>query len=196
MKFISPQEETLKNEVIMPSESMSANHSGTESSGRRKIPSKKTRYDDVVFRSKLEAQWAVFMNSLKVNWEYEPKQYDLGAVKYTPDFWLPDNNIFLEIKPPNVQFPLTFVELHKAAMLSYKQRCEVYIMQCFLTEGSPNENYRFTPQDKPEMAHFTCGHKWVKVDGKYTLRPASESYYSDPILHIATNSAKEHRFYA
>lgn len=49
-----------------------------------------TRYAGCLFRSRLEARWAVFFDTLGVRWEYEKEGYDLGeAGWYLPDFWLP-----------------------------------------------------------------------------------------------------------
>lgn len=51
------------------------------------------------FRSRLEARWAVFFDSLGVPWEYEKEGFDLGAAgRYLPDFWLPDHDLWIEIK--------------------------------------------------------------------------------------------------
>ena len=46
-----------------------------------------TLYHGCRFRSRLEARWAVFFDSLKVPWEYEPEGFDLGdGTYYLPDF--------------------------------------------------------------------------------------------------------------
>lgn len=46
-----------------------------------------TFYDGYWFRSKLEAKWAVFFNSLGVKYEYEPEGFILpDGSKYLPDF--------------------------------------------------------------------------------------------------------------
>lgn len=48
-----------------------------------------TEYKGIKFRSKLEAQWAVFFDECNVDWEYEPQGFDLGdGVWYLPDFVL------------------------------------------------------------------------------------------------------------
>ena len=65
-----------------------------------------TVYKDHRFRSRTEARWAVFFDTLDVEWEYEKEGYRLdGNNLYLPDFWLPcANNVFewsgywLEIK--------------------------------------------------------------------------------------------------
>lgn len=54
------------------------------------------------FRSRLEARWAVYFDSLGLRWEYEAEGFDLGpAGRYLPDFWLPKFNggLFVECKP-------------------------------------------------------------------------------------------------
>jgi hypothetical protein len=59
-----------------------------------------TRYDGYLFRSRLEARWATFFNVLKVPYEYEKEGFDLGAAGYyLPDFWLPKQECWIEIKP-------------------------------------------------------------------------------------------------
>lgn len=61
-------------------------------------------YSGRVFRSRLEARWAVFLDVLGVNWDYEPCFYDVAPVGaaeglfYLPDFYLPDLRLWLEVK--------------------------------------------------------------------------------------------------
>jgi hypothetical protein len=58
-----------------------------------------TRYRGCRFRSRLEARFAVFLDALRVPWEYEPQGFRLEDVCYLPDFWLPEQRQWLEIKP-------------------------------------------------------------------------------------------------
>ena len=48
-----------------------------------------TRYAGYRFRSRLEARYAVFFDSLKIKWDYEPEGFELPSGRYLPDFWLP-----------------------------------------------------------------------------------------------------------
>jgi len=58
-----------------------------------------THYRGCRFRSRLEARWAVFFDTLKVNWEYEKEGFDLDkAGWYLPDFWVPELEIWVEVK--------------------------------------------------------------------------------------------------
>ena len=53
-----------------------------------KVP--KTLYRGIRFSSPLEARWAVFFDTLKVEFVYEKQRFDLSAAGlFTPDFWLP-----------------------------------------------------------------------------------------------------------
>ena len=48
-----------------------------------------TEYHGCKFRSRLEARWAVFFDTVGVKWEYEPEGFDLGdGIRYLPDFLL------------------------------------------------------------------------------------------------------------
>jgi hypothetical protein len=48
-----------------------------------------TRYAGCLFRSRLEARWAVFFDQLAIPWRYEYEGYDLGEEgPYLPDFLL------------------------------------------------------------------------------------------------------------
>jgi hypothetical protein len=62
---------------------------------RRVIP---TRYAGCLFRSRLEARWAVFFDALEVRWQYETEGFILPSGYYLPDFWLADERLWLEVK--------------------------------------------------------------------------------------------------
>ena len=52
-----------------------------------RIKAIETAYAGVLFRSRLEARWAVFMDAVKQKWEYEPERIALpGGGTYLPDF--------------------------------------------------------------------------------------------------------------
>lgn len=58
-----------------------------------------TVYKGYRFRSRLEARWAVFFETLGIKWEYEKEGYELSdGSKYLPDFWLPEMDCFFEVK--------------------------------------------------------------------------------------------------
>ena len=53
-----------------------------------------TKYKGIEFRSKLEAQWAIFFDACEIKWEYELDGYILdNGLRYQPDFLLHDVHI-------------------------------------------------------------------------------------------------------
>ena len=67
------------------------------------IQSIETVYRGIRFRSRLEARWAVFFDSLGICWQYEMEGYRSGSVYYLPDFKTDDilgaASSFFEVKP-------------------------------------------------------------------------------------------------
>lgn len=57
-----------------------------------------TKYKGYRFRSRGEARWAVFFDTLEIKYEYEREGFDLGGTLYLPDFWLPELETWLEVK--------------------------------------------------------------------------------------------------
>jgi hypothetical protein len=93
--------------------------------GNNNFKAIETLYSGCRFRSRLEARWATFFNTLGIPWEYEKEGYLLDGIPYLPDFWLPEQDSFIEIKG---QEP-TGDELNKARLLSLytqKQVCVLY----------------------------------------------------------------------
>ena len=87
---------------------------------------RETLYNSYRFRSRLEARWALFFDTLGVKYEYEKEGYWLDEEKkqaYLPDFWLPDQDCWVEIKG---QKP-TEVEEEKAKLLALHTGKPVYL---------------------------------------------------------------------
>ena len=58
-----------------------------------------TEYKGYLFRSRLEARWAVFFDACGIRWEYEPEGIVLSDGSfYLPDFYLPDFHCYFEVK--------------------------------------------------------------------------------------------------
>jgi hypothetical protein len=58
-----------------------------------------TAYAGCHFRSRLEARWAVFFDTVGIRWQYEVEGYETPHGMYLPDFWLPELEYSIEIKP-------------------------------------------------------------------------------------------------
>jgi hypothetical protein len=57
-----------------------------------------TIYNGYRSRSRLEARWAVFFDTIGLHYEYEKEGFDLDGWWYLPDFWLPEKDCWAEIK--------------------------------------------------------------------------------------------------
>ena len=92
------------------SESMMGKHAGSKNpmfgrSGKKSptfgrimyIPNK-VSYNNISMRSTWEVNFAMWLDLSNIKWKYEPKTFDLGDCTYTPDFYLPEFNSYIEIK--------------------------------------------------------------------------------------------------
>lgn len=86
-----------------------------------------THYGGCRFRSRLEARYAVFFDTLGIAWEYEPQGYALPSGTYLPDFYLPkiyprscrnDSGVWFEVKPEHCKDP-RWSELAEATTTVY-----------------------------------------------------------------------------
>jgi hypothetical protein len=56
------------------------------------------KYSGTWMRSNWEMVFAQYLDKQKIKWQYEPKTFNLGNTTYTPDFYLPEINIYIEVK--------------------------------------------------------------------------------------------------
>jgi len=64
-----------------------------------------TCYRGYRFRSRLEARWAVFFDALDIAYQYELEGFELKRGRFLPDFFLPDQDVWVEVKPTSFAFP-------------------------------------------------------------------------------------------
>lgn len=134
----------------------------------------KTEYKGIVFRSKLEAQWAVFFYDLKIKYLYEPEGFITDYGSYCPDFFLPEirDGMYIEIKPT------------KATDFEYKKLQSVANQTnklCVFMIGSPSTNNHDHPATDDKIIIFpqggednrmlfcqcqTCGKFGIEFDGR------------------------------
>jgi len=107
-----------------------------------------TVYKGHRFRSRLEARWAVFFNSLGLSYEYEKEGFDLDGILYLPDFWMPALDIFIEIKGS----ALTKLDERKieALVRASNKNCLVLIGQI----GPPDTEHN-VPYDCPMYSWYS-----------------------------------------
>ncbi len=111
-----------------------------------KLQAIETTYHGYKCRSRLEARWIVFFEAMKYRFEYEPegfefhtsfplhlrevfKGYTPKPTRYLPDFWLPQVEMWAEVKPCK----FNAAELAKVEML-----VEMTGFPCLMLVGPPD----------------------------------------------------------
>ena len=158
-----------------------------------------TRYKGYRFRSRLEARWAVFFDSLGLKWEYEPEGFELGeAGWYLPDFYLPELNCWAEVKPHINSKQICINDLNKFGSFCVGLKTTLLILDgipeprvyyCVLVQGNEViNNYPFSWNVKylPPINH----------DGKPRLywHPGCDEEAEEHSPYFAIQAARSARF--
>lgn len=140
-----------------------------------------TTYKGYRFRSRLEARWAVFLDTLGIPYQYETEGYELGnGLFYLPDFYLPYQNCFVEIKgiPPNEE------EEAKASGLAQDLGRPIYIFWGEVpdTQGKHHADsaYKYDVSGRKTVGYKwcecpECGCKDIQQRGRINLSKMHES---------------------
>lgn len=113
-----------------------------------------TKYNKYIFRSRLEARWAVYFDKIGLQWDYEQEGYILSNGKYyLPDFFIPGFG-YIEIKPLG---KIKEEEKEKCCLLSQNLETNVALL-----EGSP---------DRKSYMSWNTGEKGCAISfSSYTVR--------------------------
>jgi hypothetical protein len=104
-----------------------------------------TRYAGHLFRSRLEARWAVFFDQIGLRWEYEPEGYVISdGTRYLPDFRTTARSgarRWLEVKPAHITQDPKFTAFARAAINSIYEDDYSGEIDCWpaLVSGTPLE---------------------------------------------------------
>lgn len=95
-----------------------------------------TTYNGIAFRSRLEARWAVFFDTLKIQYKYEPARLAVVPHGYTPDFLIPlqdrfDRVMWIEVKPSDYESH----DIDKPDALACEQIPVAFIHEPFIPAG-------------------------------------------------------------
>jgi len=102
-----------------------------------------TEYKDYLFRSRLEARWAVFFDAIGVTWEYEKEGYDFDGLWYLPDFWVWEWDSFAEIKG--------YTEQLEDGLFKCRKLKEMTGKRSFVLYGAPD--YEIYQMIFPDVEH-------------------------------------------
>lgn len=137
-----------------------------------------TRYKGYRMRSRLEARWGVYFDTLGVEWEYEPEGFDLGdAGLYLPDFYLRTVDMWAEVKAAS----LNDDELKKANTLARVSKKHVL-------------HLIGTPDMKPYYVSYYCPDPTHPGAGGVTIEYGEHIEYHTCLL-TAEYIHSEHRFF-
>ncbi len=154
-----------------------------------------TIYNGYRFRSRLEARWAVFFDTLGIKYEYEAEGYDLGKLGwYLPDFWMPEFECFAEVKP-------------RTFTLEEFSRCFALPYECLLLDGPPDVRFLATTRQdsltlEKAYANYLSGDKFGSVLLEWSVYKGRlwrcygediDSYDTSDTLH-AVLAARQARF--
>lgn len=172
-----------------------------------------TVFNGQVYRSRIEARWACFMDTLTIPFSYEPEAYNLNGICYLPDFYLPVQNCYLEIK----LLEPTPEEQEKAGRLATASRKPVYLFHGPIIEPNwPHGDlrtwaYQFTVQGWDDCYMWcecsTCGALGIQFDGRSDRLPCKKGdcprsehgdkgyNFDSPRLMAAYRKARTYRFW-
>lgn len=165
-----------------------------------------TKYNDVVFRSRLEARWALFFDLLGVEWLYEFEGYKTPTELYVPDFWLPQvymrdashKGVLLEVKPDNYE-PSEHAALEYVAS---QLNVSAMLVKGFYpdNEFGGDNLYQIAQYWDTPMLICKCEHcgavKFEYPEGSYEDCPmCNKLIFFNPIVLSARKQALAYRFW-
>ena len=162
-----------------------------------------TYYNGIEFRSRLEARWSVFFDCMKISYRYEYLGFDLDDIWYVPDYYIPNQRIWIEIKPvrPSEE------EQEKCKRLAKKTKVSTY---CFWdiprksneSDDGPAYAWKLTGGFNRDSSHnfiqcHECGA--IRIDlcedsDTYCHRCGAKADDESPQLKMAREVAKGVRF--
>ena len=170
---------------------------------------KPTWYNNYLFRSKLEAKWAVFFDRLKIRWTYEPEPFVCSdGSQYTPDFFLPEvylrdvKGIYIEIKPEGFSDHLYYRRIKSS--LEGSNLVVLFGDPITATveaqDSGYNKNSQLQPwEDHPMVFMFCDSCRTAKIEfneGNYYFCPKCKTplLFIDPEVSSAAEFARNFRF--
>ena len=93
----------------------------------------KYKYKNVIFKSKNELNVAKALDRDNIKWKYEPKVFTIGNIVYTPDFYLPELDKWLEVKGE------TIIDTKRSSYTKFKQFFKKYKNSVLIQPNQINE---------------------------------------------------------
>jgi hypothetical protein len=137
-----------------------------------------TKYKGYRFRSRLEARWAVFFDSIGWPWEYELEGFKLSdGTHYLPDFYLPKLKLWVEIKGSHYSGEVNS---------TLRRFCKESGYAILLLVGVPGDTLN-DPSEWPQGTLFAHVKELNEKPKFHTMSCGFDSYYIDPFEYYRTN---------
>ena len=143
-----------------------------------------TNYAGCRFRSRLEARWAVFFDSLGIAWEFEKEGFELPSGRYLPDFWLSELEVWFEVKGTAPD--------HREVRLAHELSEQTQRM-ALIAYGTPEAG-------KPQIdANLISGH-WLATDADaagddarnlYLVTEVGSYFSPKPLAHAEVSKSRD-----
>ncbi len=155
-----------------------------------------TKYHGYKFRSRLEARWAVFFDTLGIDYEYEPEGFQIDTTTYyLPDFYIPSWNTYVEVKANR---PNAVEELKKAVKFVNNSNNTVLILS-----DIPNgtEGLYWFPMIWFDNLSLEVKANWIGLSysseepDAYLIRHFATSYETHPVRNLLNNKMFENQGY-
>lgn len=150
-----------------------------------------TFYKGYKFRSRLEARWAVYFDSIGIEWEYEIEGFEFkDGTKYLPDFWLPQVNMWAEVKAK---------ELNKKESDKVRKLAETTQHEVLILIGMPKEE-AYEVINTNGLYDYNCVlsgyHNYLNNESRFYASPSNADWESGCFddIPIAINKSKSARF--
>lgn len=123
-------------------------------------------HPSLYFYSRWEANMARLYTYLGIQWVFTPKSFDIGGQMYTPDFYLPETDTYIEVKN-------FWGEYSKMRDTKFRRRYKDIVLQVILKEEylKLEEQYaHFIPHWEYKNSTFTLQSKTDKKETKTLSR--------------------------
>lgn len=175
----------------------------------QEVKAVETEYAGVLFRSRLEARWALFFDLIGLKWEYEPDWFEFDqeaswlperSRRYAPDFLVSGLvrtpfKAYFEIKREGLSFEEGHDAVRKAVALARLTNEAVVIG--FGYPGGPMEGFRAHGFDGlPSFISDSC-YFVISNDDKLSLVRANHCCPWTPgeLIDNAVDEVRRHRFW-
>lgn len=125
----------------------------------KEIKAIETKYKGYLFRSRLEARWAVFFDSIGIKYQYEADGFEAvydyadkkEVIRYLPDFYLPEFDCYVEVKGTDEALKKDGHKL--AGAIDWNS---TPVSKGLLILGNIPDPERITPLNPPMFSYLFC----------------------------------------